>query len=173
MNRKRVLMLWLPALVLFHLGCGRPGGPAQGQGTRIVILGLDGADWQLIDPLIAKGRLPLFKELKENAPGGTCAPARRPAARSSGPASPPAKPGRSTASTISAPKRPNAQGKFSILNSLDIREPMLWDMLGANGRRSVLVNWYLSFPPQPLNGVNVSDYFRSSAISTRPRERSI
>lgn len=41
---------------------------------------------------------------------------------------------------------------------------MLWEMLGSRKRRSVLVNWYLSFPPQPLIGVNVSDYFPLSVL---------
>jgi hypothetical protein len=50
------------------------------------------------------------------------------------------------------------------MNSLNIREPLLWEMLGSRKRRSVLVNWYLSFPPQPLLGVNVSDYFPLSVL---------
>jgi predicted AlkP superfamily phosphohydrolase/phosphomutase len=159
-------------LVVLQLGCGHPGGPAKGQGPRIVILGLDGADWQLIDPLIAKGRLPLFKELKEKYAWGylrTSTPAKSPVIWTS------IATGKTSAKhgiDDFRAKKPNAQGRFAIFNSMDIRQPLLWDMLGDNGRRSVLVNWYLSYPPMPLNGVNVSDYFRSSAISTRSRERS-
>jgi hypothetical protein len=172
MNRKSVLMLWLPALLLFHLGCGRADGPAKGPRPRVVILGLDGADWQLIDPLIKQGRLPLFKELKEKYAWGflrTSTPARSPVIWTS------IATGKTSAKhgiDDFRSKKPNAAGKFSIFNSMDIRQPLLWDMLGDHGRRSVLVSWYLSFPPLPLNGVNVSDYFRSSAVSARARERS-
>jgi len=166
-----VLLLLLPALGLFQTGCRHAENPAKGRGPRIVILGLDGADWQLIDPLIAKGRLPLFKELKDKHAWGylrTSTPAKSPIIWTS----------IATGKTLAKhgiddfrAKTANAQGKFAIFNSMDIRQPLLWDMLGDHGRRSVLVNWYLSYPPRPLNGVNVSDFFRSSAASTRPRER--
>jgi predicted AlkP superfamily phosphohydrolase/phosphomutase len=132
----------------------------------VVILGLDGASWELIDPLIAKGRLPLFKELKEKHAWGTLrtsTPAKSPVIWTS----------IATGKTKAKhgiddfrSKKMNAKGKYPICNSLDIREPLLWEMLGAYGRRSILVNWYLSYPPQPLKGVNVSDYFPVSAFSS-------
>ena len=37
---------------------------------KVIILGVDGATWDLIDPLIARGELPHFRELKERGAWG-------------------------------------------------------------------------------------------------------
>ena len=34
--------------------------------TRVYVIGLDGATWDILDPLIEQGKLPVFKKLKEN-----------------------------------------------------------------------------------------------------------
>src|SRR5206468_12214087 len=39
-------------------------------GVNVAILGLDGADWEVIDPLIARGRLPNLARLKARAAWG-------------------------------------------------------------------------------------------------------
>ncbi|MBN2346675.1 MAG: alkaline phosphatase family protein [Candidatus Aminicenantes bacterium] len=147
--------------------------PRSGGGNKptVIMIGLDGASWELIDPLIAKGRLPLFKKLKEQSAWGvlrTSTPAKSPIIWTS----------IATGKTEAKhgiddfrSKKPNAQGKYSVYTALDIRQPLLWDMLDANGRRTVLVNWYLSFPPQPLNGIHVSDYFRMRALQPRDSKK--
>ena len=38
---------------------------ARKTGPRVYVLGLDGATWDIIDPLVEQGRLPVFKTLKE------------------------------------------------------------------------------------------------------------
>ena len=40
-------------------------------GRRVLLLGLDGADWQAIDPLVAAGRLPAFARLRAAGRTGT------------------------------------------------------------------------------------------------------
>jgi hypothetical protein len=39
--------------------------PAAANDLRVLVLGLDGADWRRIDPLVERGRLPNFKRLLE------------------------------------------------------------------------------------------------------------
>ena len=34
--------------------------------VRAYVIGLDGATWDILDPLIGQGKLPVFKKLKEN-----------------------------------------------------------------------------------------------------------
>src|SRR5919108_860302 len=59
----RVVLLWV-ALAGSGLACrgdaavssAPPAGPAQGR--KIVLVGLDAADWLAIDPLISAGKLP-------------------------------------------------------------------------------------------------------------------
>jgi predicted AlkP superfamily phosphohydrolase/phosphomutase len=159
------LFLLVLAAAASQFSCAKRSGSSEKEKPVVVILGLDGANWELIDPLIAKGRLPLFKEFKEKCAWGylrTVTPAKSPIVWTSiGSGKTKNKHGIEDFRS----KRITPKGKYPICNSLDIREPMLWEMLDAQGRRSVLVNWYLSSPPQPLNGVNVSDSFRSSALA--------
>ncbi len=159
MRDRRFLSLFLILFTLFS--CNR----AVKKKPIVVILGVDGADWQLIDPLIQKGRLPLFQKLKEQCAWGplrTITPAISPTIWTS--IATGKTPAKHNIVDFRA-KRVNRRGKHPLASSLDIREPLLWEMLGERGRRSVLVNWYLSFPPQPLTGVNVSDFFPVSALS--------
>jgi len=160
------LFFLIVTLAGFQLSCQRGGEPAPGTRPVVVLVGLDGADWSLIDPLIDQGKLPLFKELKEKGAWGTlrtATPAKSPVIWTS----------IATGKTKEKhgvvdfrATRTNSRGRHPLSSSLDIREPMLWEMLGERGRRSVLVNWYLSFPPQPLLGVNVSDFFANSALGS-------
>ncbi|HNX99042.1 MAG TPA: alkaline phosphatase family protein, partial [Candidatus Aminicenantes bacterium] len=65
------LFFLIVTLAGFQLSCQRGGEPAPGTRPVVVLVGLDGADWSLIDPLIDQGKLPLFKELKEKGAWGT------------------------------------------------------------------------------------------------------
>lgn len=172
MQVKKIVLLFLVLPFVFP-ACSPKGTTEKKDRPVVVILGLDGASWELIDPLIAKGRLPLFKELKEKSAWGylrTITPAKSPVIWTS----------IATGKTVAQhgiddfrSKKADAKGNFPILQARDIRQASLWDMLDVNGLRSMLVNWYLSYPPQPLNGVNVSDYFAKSAISSHRKNGNI
>lgn len=167
MEIKEILLLFL-VLPLAFPACSQKEAIKKKDKPVVVILGLDGASWELIDPLIAKGRLPLFKELKEKHAWGylrTVTPAKSPVIWTSI-ATGKNKAKHGIEDFRSKIKIINRKGKYPIASGLDIREPLLWEMLSDRDRRSVLVNWYLSYPPQPFNGVNVSDYFSLSAISS-------
>ncbi len=159
-----MLLFLIAALGLAACGGGRPDKP------RVVLLGLDGADWTLIDPLIAQGRLPLFQELKQTGAWGslrTITPAKSPVVWAS--IATGKKPEKHGVLDFRSTRR-NRKGKFPLASSLDLREPAIWEMLDSQGLRSVVVNWYLSFPPRPFGGLNVSDYFADSvAGGTRDR----
>ena len=78
----------LPAVLLAAclVACGRPdatstGGAGEGSADRsgdrsaggrgrVVVFGIDGADWQAIEPLVARGRMPAFKRLIEQGATG-------------------------------------------------------------------------------------------------------
>src|SRR5512133_96303 len=44
---------------------------APPHGRRVLLVGLDGADWQAIDPLVEAGRLPAFARLRSGGRTGT------------------------------------------------------------------------------------------------------
>ncbi len=162
--RRIILLLLVPWAITPLFFCDGAKRQVTQEKPVVVLLALDGADWALIDPLIAQGKLPLFKELKQTGAWGalrTATPAKSPVIWTT--IATGKVPGKHGVEDFRA-TRINSRGKHPLSSSLDIREPMLWEMLESQGRRSVLVNWYLSFPPQPLRGVNVSDYFAFSAL---------
>ena len=68
MNRGPAKALAACALATCLAACG---GNATADHGRVVIFGIDGADWQVIEPLVARGRLPHFKRLIEEGATGT------------------------------------------------------------------------------------------------------
>lgn len=165
-----MLLLVLP---FTFAACSQKPAPEKKDKPVVVILGIDGASWELIDPLIAKGRLPLFKWLKEKYAWGylrTSTPAKSPIIWTS----------IATGKTQAKHgiddfrfKSMDKNGKRFPFLSTSIREATLWDILDSKSLRSVVVNWFLSYPPQPLNGLNVSDYFRMRALQPRNTMRGL
>ena len=49
---------------------GTIGSPVRPTGVKILIVGLDGADWQIAEPLIAAGRLPHLQSLRDEGAWG-------------------------------------------------------------------------------------------------------
>jgi predicted AlkP superfamily phosphohydrolase/phosphomutase len=158
MLKKYFEIFLLLAAALFLLACGT----AKKERVQVVVLGFDGAGWSTIDPLIAAGKLPFIKKLKEE---GAWADLRT------------VKPTKSSVvwTSIATGKTMQKHGilDFTYLkdNNLEVpfsnsekREPSLWQMLDRFGMRSVVINWFVTYPPDQFNGVMVSDRFRQIMI---------
>jgi predicted AlkP superfamily phosphohydrolase/phosphomutase len=52
----------------------------------------------------------------------------------------------------------HSYGKYSIANSLAIKEDRVWDILSRCGKRSIVIGVPGTYPPRPLNGLMVSDF---------------
>ncbi|HZS18578.1 MAG TPA: alkaline phosphatase family protein [Candidatus Udaeobacter sp.] len=48
--------------------------------------------------------------------------------------------------------------RYSIANSLAIKEDRLWDILSRSGKRSIVIGVPGTYPPRPLNGLMVTDF---------------
>ena len=48
--------------------------------------------------------------------------------------------------------------RYSIANSLAIKEDRLWEILSQNGKRSIVIGVPGTYPPKPLNGTMVTDF---------------
>jgi predicted AlkP superfamily phosphohydrolase/phosphomutase len=120
---------------------------------RVIIIGLDGATFDIIDPLLEEGRLPFMEHLINN---GTRARLLSTIPYATIPAWP----------SFMTGKNPGKQGVFDffsfaggqrrISNSQDIRSLTLWQILGMNDKRSIVMNVPGTFPPARINGVVVS-----------------
>jgi predicted AlkP superfamily phosphohydrolase/phosphomutase len=62
--------------------------------------------------------------------------------------------------------------KMTTATSLAVREPLLWDHLGAAGKQVILIGVPQTYPPRPVNGLMVTDFLTPSIQSnyTYPAE---
>jgi predicted AlkP superfamily phosphohydrolase/phosphomutase len=136
-----------------------------------LILGLDGASFELLDVLVADGVMPTFGALVERG--------ARAVLRSTVPPITPA----AWASFLTG-KRPGKHGIYdfriydprtgrdSFVTSRTLRDPTLCGLLTAAGRRVGVVNLPLMYPPPPASGTIVSGFDTPStdASFTAPPE---
>ncbi len=122
---------------------------------KIVIIGLDGATWDVIHPMIRKGKLPTFKYFTENGSYGnlnsTIPPLSAPAWTS--------------AFTGVNPGKHNIFDFFTIRNdtyemrnvtSNDRKTPAIWNILNSYNMRSGIFNVPMTYPPEAVNGFMVA-----------------
>ena len=165
---------------------------------RLLILGLDGATWDVIEPFIEAGVMPCLASLRARGSWGRL--------RSTIPPITPA-----AWSTVMTGKGPGGHGVFHFLNrftpeaadeggdetvdgfgafsaeaadadpdatpivsSRSIRSPAFWDVLGHEGVTVGLVNIPLTYPPRPVNGFMVTGLLTppNATVFTYPPELS-
>lgn len=126
--------------------------------ARVLLIGWDSADWQLIQPLIANGLMPTTKQFLERGAWGNLATTR--------PILSPM-----LWNTIATGKRPQQHGVHGFTEpnpegtgirpaaSTSRKCKALWNILSQNGLRSNVVGWYASHPAEPIQGVMISNQF--------------
>ncbi len=129
--------------------------PQAVTGPRIVLVGLDAADWLAIDPLIRAGRLPTFARLRTLGRTGIMAPT-------------PPLISPIIWTTIATGLEPENHGVLDFMADLpDGRQvpvgagqrlaPALWNLFSNAGRRVAVVGWWATWPAESVNGTIVSD----------------
>ena len=147
-----VLLLGAAGFVVY-----RSVKPAPGP---VIVIGLDGADWNLIDPLFQQGKLPNLRALKDGGTWGvfeTFRPTKSPVVWTS------------IATGKTMLKHGVLDFKFVDENNIDIpysvddiRVKFLWEILSDNGFKAGVVNWFCTFPASEFSGYCISDRFRIS-----------
>lgn len=124
---------------------------------KLLVIGLDGATWTVIDPLLKAGRLPNLAQL---IAGGT-----RAVSTSIEPALSPI-----IWTSIACGKRPEKHGVTNFFDTArQVRSPRLWDMLEQHDRPIGLFGWPVTWPPRPAYGFIVPSIFER-ANDTFPAE---
>jgi predicted AlkP superfamily phosphohydrolase/phosphomutase/Tfp pilus assembly protein PilF len=133
-------------------------------GLKVAIIGLDGADWDLIDPLIARGRIPNLARLKARAAWGPM--------RSMEPMLSPL-----LWTTVATGKPPGQHGIIDFLvrdtrtgkpvpvSSRARKVKALWNILSDAGRRAGVIAWWATWPAERITGHIVSDRVAYSTFS--------
>jgi len=123
--------------------------------NRTIIIGLEGATFDLLDPLIETGDLPRLAELKAESAHGILWSTNPPDATSSW-------------TTCITGVNPGRHGIFDFIESPlagpaknlvspdSARGQKLWDVLNKNNHRSVFINLPVTYPPPIINGCMVS-----------------
>ena len=122
---------------------------------RAAVIGLDGAAWHLVDPMIERGVMPRLGELKSRGASGTLlstVPTYTPPAWTS--AATGVNPGRHG---IYGFVKGHAQStRPELAHSGQIRSATIWDMANAQDATAGIYNLPLTYPPQQLEGWMVS-----------------
>jgi len=129
---------------------------------KLIVIGIDGATWELLKPLIKEGELPNFAKLVKNGCIGTL--------KSTFPATTPP-----SWTSISTGKNPgkhnifnfvsyNSNSTFSLTTSKEKRAKEIWDYLEGS-YKSIVLNLPFSFPVRRIDGIMVSGMLTPSINS--------
>ncbi|MFH1865814.1 MAG: alkaline phosphatase family protein [Candidatus Eisenbacteria bacterium] len=142
------LFVSLAMVTLIAAGCG------SAPDTKVVIIGIDGMDWQLADPLIEEGKMPnLARIISEGS-------------RSDFHSLMPLEKSPAIWTTLATGKGLQKHGiggfvegseEQSLLNSSGWRARSIWDILGEKGYSIGLVGWLVTWPAKEVNGYCVTE----------------
>lgn len=125
--------------------------------NRVLMIGLDGMTFDVLDPLIAEGHMPnLARLVREGAraPLETIFPPLTAAAWTSAVTG--KNPGKHGILEFFL-RRPGSFDEMAVNQRLrDSRA--IWDLLGDAGIRSIVTNVPCTYPPEPIPGVMISDF---------------
>lgn len=127
--------------------------------NKVLLIGWDAADWNIIGPLLAKGEMPALKKLINKGVYGNISTMN-----------PPYSPMLwSSVATGKTPDKHGVLGFIELMPNLKGIRPVsvksrksraIWNILHNQGFKSNLVGWWPSFPAEPINGTVISDRFQ-------------
>jgi predicted AlkP superfamily phosphohydrolase/phosphomutase len=147
------------ALVVSCLGlvsCQKAEVPSAPPRPRVLLVGIDGASPKVLDAMFAAGRM---KNLRAVAEQGAYGPLATEAILLSPRVW-------TTVATGKVPDKHMIDGwvkvgkdaKADLFYSSDRRGLALWNILSDAGKSVAVVNWLVSYPPEIINGVMVTDH---------------
>jgi predicted AlkP superfamily phosphohydrolase/phosphomutase len=148
--------------------CGKKGFLEM---SKVICIGLDGATFDLIKPFIAQGKLPTFKKLMARGAFSELRSTVPPVTASAW-------------SSFMTGKNPGAHGLFDFMqrrdksydlapvSALDRDGKAVWDLLGDAGKKVIVMNVPVTWPPQPVNGQLITGMLtpRNAENYTYPKE---
>jgi len=124
------------------------------QQQKLIVLGLDGGTFKIINPLIKQNKLPNLKKLLNKSSYGILKGIIPPITPTSW----------ETAVTGVNPGKHNIFDFFnyesnysiSVLSSKDRKAMAVWDYMAKTGKRSIIFNYPMGYPPPEIKGIFVS-----------------
>lgn len=155
MKRRLVLALVLVIIPALLLSCGQ--GADRQASRRVMVIGIDGLEWDVMAPLIENGELPTFSRIMREGAWGEVRSLEflvSPVIWTSiATGKLPEKHG------ISNFVAPNEAGRSVPMTSNMWQVEPVWDILGSHGLSVGIIGWFVTWPATPVNGYLVSDHF--------------
>ncbi|MFA5111920.1 MAG: alkaline phosphatase family protein [Desulfobaccales bacterium] len=137
--------------------------------NKTVLIGLDGATWSILDPLMAEGHMPFLRKFLSKA-------FRADLLSTPNPLTPPAwvsmvtgrSPGNHGVFDFIRSEARNGNIYFTLYNSTDILCETVWSMASRQGHKVIHLNFPMMAPPQPVDG-----YVIPSMVQWRHLKRNI
>jgi predicted AlkP superfamily phosphohydrolase/phosphomutase len=154
-------VLLTAAVVLAISGCDS-NPPVEGPPGPILVIGIDGAEWSVMEPLLEAGELPNLARLMADGASG---PLRSLEPRRKSPV---------IWTTIATGRSPDDHGVGGFLVGDDQRgrtsyshyssnmwqAPAFWDIFGRHGFDVGVIAWLVTWPPWEVNGFMVSQHLQ-------------
>ncbi len=129
--------------------------------NKLVVIGIDGGTFDILNPWMKQGLLPNLEKIRQEGVWGTL---------------------KSVIPPITAPawttfytgKNPGKHGIFDFLskgqgsyeeipvNATFCKSKTLWSLLGEGGKKTAVLNMPMTYPPQAVNGVMICDFLSST-----------
>ncbi len=145
--------------------------PLRVLAQRVLIIGLDGATFDVLNPMMDAGRMPALQRFLARGVSGVLMSTRPPITPAAWTTFMTGKgPGRH--GIIDFEKYEVATHTLSFNSTYEIREKTIWELLGERGLKVGSVNVPMTYPPKPVNGFMISGFETPSidADFTYPRE---
>ncbi|RJP29015.1 MAG: hypothetical protein C4533_04255 [Candidatus Omnitrophota bacterium] len=134
-----------------------PTGRSSVSQCRTLVIAIDGISLDKVEDMVSKGLLPTFKMLINSGASG----------KMNSTIPPDSLPAWPSFITGKNPAKHGVTGYYRydknilspvVVNASMIDEPRYWDIFSDFGLNSVVMNIPLSFPPERINGIMISDY---------------
>ncbi len=165
MHRPAPFRILTLALGLVLAACGREAREAR---PPVLVLGVDGMEWSVAEPLLEAGRMPNLARLLEDGVGGvleTEIPTRSPMLWT----------------TVATGRQPEDHGILHFgmdpetgepsergvpYTSETRKVPALWNLAGDAGLSTALVGWWVTWPAEPVAGARIVSSYAAQAQGT-------
>jgi len=134
--------------------------------SKVMVIGLDGATFKILDPMISRGKMPNLAELIKTGTFGelkSVIPPNSMAAWASFMSG--KKPGKHSIFGFRIPDSSDFYRK-RVVHSKVMKSETLWRILSRNSKKVGVINVPLTYPPQPVNGFLISGMLTPSTNST-------
>ena len=123
--------------------------------NRVIVIGIDGGDLKIVQPLIKEGRLPNIKKIIEQGSSSVLESSILPSSEQAW----------TSFSTgcnngkhniYSYIQRRNKDYTLELVDGSFFKGKRFWDVLGEHNKKAVVINVTGSYPPRKINGVLVA-----------------